>query len=144
MYFLSIYVYKMSVYKISLEKAVSDGDIDAVTKLLDTENITQDRITNLKKSIEKKKDPNNVFTLLNVSAPASDTHSDYVKIDNMLDNYNAVEIVDKSANPTLNRDVQNTIRRFLGGKKTRRSRKNKSNKTKSKKSKRTNKRKPRK
>jgi len=144
MYFLSIYVYKMSVYKISLEKAVSDGDIDAVTKLLDTENITQDRITNLKKSIEKKKDPNNVFTLLNVSAPASDTHSDYVKIDNMLDNYNAVDTLDKSANPTLNRDVQNTIRRFLGGKKTRRSRKNKSNKTKSKKSKRTNKRKPRK
>jgi len=139
MYFLSIYVYKMS-----LEQAVLKGDIDAVTKLLDTENITQDRITNLKKSIEKKKDPNNVFTLLNVSAPAPDTHSDYVKIDNMLDNYNAVEIVDKSANPTLNRDVQNTIRRFLGGKKTRRSRKNKSNKTKSKKSKRTNKRKPRK
>ena len=133
----------MSVYKISLEKAVSDGDIPVVTKLLDTEeNITQDRITNLKKSIEKKKDPNNVFTLLNVSAP--DTHSDYVKIDNMLDNYNAVEIVDKSANPTLNRDVQNTIRRFLGGKKTRRSRKNKSKKTKSKKSKRTNKRKLRK
>ena len=144
MYFLSIYVYKMYVYKISLEKAVSDGDIDAVTKLLDTENITQDRITNLKKSIEeKKKDPyTNVFTLLNVSAP--DTHSDYVKIDNMLDNYNAVEIVDKSANPTLNRDVQNTIRRFLGGKKTRKSRKNKSKKTKSKKTKRTNKRKPRK
>jgi len=140
MYFLSIYVYKMS-----LEQAVLKGDIDAVTKLLDTEeNITQDRITNLKKSIEKKKDPNNVFTLLNVSAPAPDTHSDYVKIDNMLDNYNAVEIVDKSANPTLNRDVQNTIRRFLGGKKTRKSRKNKSNKTKSKKSKRTNKRKPRK
>ena len=132
----------MYVYKISLEKAVSDGDIDAVTKLLDTENITQDRITNLKKSIKKKKDPNNVFTLLNVSAP--DTHSDYVKIDNMLDNYNAVEIVDKSANPTLNRDVQNTIRRFLGGKKTRKSRKNKSKKTKSKKSKRTNKRKLRK
>ena len=133
----------MSVYKISLEKAVSDGDIPVVTKLLDTEeNITQDRITNLKKSIEKKKDPNNVFTLLNVSAP--DTHSDYVKIDNMLDNYNAVEIVDKSANPTLNRDVQNTIRRFLGGKKTRKSRKNKSKKTKSKKSKRTNKRKLRK
>jgi len=133
----------MSVYKISLEKAVSDGDITVVTKLLDTEeNITQDRITNLKKSIKKKKDPNNVFTLLNVSAP--DTHSDYVKIDNMLDNYNAVEIVDKSANPTLNRDVQNTIRRFLGGKKTRKSRKNKSKKTKSKKSKRTNKRKLRK
>jgi len=133
----------MSVYKISLEKAVSDGDIPVVTKLLDTEeNITQDRITNLKKSIKKKKDPNNVFTLLNVSAP--DTHSDYVKIDNMLDNYNAVEIVDKSANPTLNRDVQNTIRRFLGGKKTRKSRKNKSKKTKSKKSKRTNKRKLRK
>jgi hypothetical protein len=133
----------MSVYKISLEKAVSDGDIPVVTKLLDTEeNITQDRITNLKKSIKKKKDPNNVFTLLNVSAP--DTHSDYVKIDNMLDNYNAVEIVDKSANPTLNRDVQNTIRRFLGGKKTRKSRKNKSKKTKSKKSKRINKRKLRK
>ena len=144
MYFLSIYVYKMSVYKISLKKAVSDGDIPAVTKLLDTENITQDRITNLKKSIEeKKKDPyTNVFTLLNVSAP--DNHSDYVKIDNMLDNYNAVEIVDKSANPTLNRDVQNTIRRFLGGKKTRKSRKNKSKKTKSKKSKRINKRKLRK
>ena len=134
----------MSVYKISLKKAVSDGDIPAVTKLLDTENITQDRITNLKKSIEeKKKDPyTNVFTLLNVSAP--DNHSDYVKIDNMLDNYNAVEIVDKSANPTLNRDVQNTIRRFLGGKKTRKSRKNKSKKTKSKKSKRINKRKLRK
>jgi len=56
-------------------------------------------------------------------------------IDKLLDNYNAVEIVDKSANPTLNRDVQNTIRRFLGGKKTRKSRKNKSKKTKSKKSK---------
>lgn len=129
----------------SLEQAVLKGDIDAVTKLLDTEeNITQDRITNLKKSIEKKKDPNNVFTLLNVSAPAPNTHSNYIAIDKLLDNYNAVEIVDKSANPTLNRDVQNTIRRFLGGKKTRRSRKNKSNKTKSKKSKRTNKRKPRK
>lgn len=131
----------------SLEKAVSDGDIPAVTKLLDTEeNITQDRITNLKKSIEeKKKDPyTNVFTLLNVSAPASDTHNDYVKIDNMLDNYSAVDTLDKSANPTVNRDVQNTIRGFLGGKKTRKSRKNKSRKTKSKKSKRTNKRKPRK
>mgnify|MGYP003999104961 FL=1 len=139
MYFLSIYVYKMYVYKISLEKAVSDGDIDAVTKLLDTENITQDRITNLKKSIEeKKKDPyTNVFILLNVSAPAPapNTHSNYMAIDKLLDNYNAVEIVDKSANPTLNRDVQNTIRRFLGGKKTRKSRKNKSKKTKSKKSK---------
>ena len=131
----------------SLEKAVSDGDIPAVTKLLDTEeNITQDRITNLKKSIEeKKKDPyTNVFTLLNVPVSAPDTHTDYVKIDNMLDNYSAVDTVDKLTKSTLNRDVQNAIRDFLGGKKTRKSRKNKSKKTKSKKAKRTNKRKPRK
>jgi hypothetical protein len=131
----------------SLEHAVLEGDISAVTKLLNTEkNITQDRITNLKKSIEqKKKDPyTNVFTLLNVPVSAPDTHSDYVKIDNMLDIYSAVDTLDKSANPTLNRDVQNDIRGFVGGKKTRKSRKNKSKKTKSKKTKRTNKRKPRK
>jgi len=131
----------------SLEHAVLEGDISAVTKLLNTEkNITQDRITNLKKSIEqKKKDPyTNVFTLLNVPVSAPDTHTDYMKIDNMLDIYSAVDSVDKSANPTLNRDVKNLIRGFVGGKKTRKSRKNKSKKTKSKKTKRTNKRKPRK
>ena len=48
-------MYRYCPDKISLEKAVSDGDIPAVTKLLDTENITQDRITYLKKSIEEKK-----------------------------------------------------------------------------------------
>lgn len=130
----------------SLEQAVLNGDIPAVTTLLNTEKITQDRIAHLKKSIEeKKKDPyTNVFTLLNVPVSAPDTHTDYVKIDNMLDNYSAVDTVDKLTKSTLNRDVQNAIRDFLGGKKTRKSRKNKSKKTKSKKTKRTNKRKPRK
>ena len=129
----------------SLEHAVLEGDISAVTKLLNTEkNITQDRITNLKKSIEqKKKDPyTNVFTLLNVPVSAPDSHTDYVKIDNMLDNYSAVITMNNASN----RDVDNHIRSFLGGKKTikRRVKKSKSKKTKSKKAKRTNKRKPRK
>lgn len=139
MYFLSLYVYKMS-----LEQAVLDGDIPAVTKLLNTENITQDRITALKNSIEKKKDPNNVFNLLDTTAP--DNHKDYVKIDKMLDNYSAVDTVDKLTKSTLYRDIKNTIQSFLGGKKTikRRVKKSKSKKTKSKKAKRTNKRKPRK
>ena len=98
----------------------------------------------LKKSIEeKKKDPyTNVFTLLNVPVSAPDSHTDYVKIDNMLDNYSAVITMNNASN----RDVDNHIRSFLGGKKTikRRVKKSKSKKTKSKKAKRTNKRKPRK
>lgn len=129
----------------SLEHAVLEGDISAVTNLLNTEkNITQHIITKLKKSIEeKKKDPyTNVLTLLNVPVSAPDSHTDYVKIDNMLDNYSAVITMNNASN----RDVDNHIRSFLGGKKTikRRVKKSKSKKTKSKKAKRTNKRKPRK
>ncbi len=126
----------------SLEQAVLKGDIPTVSELLNTENITQDRITKLKKSIKTKKEPDDVFSLLDTSAP--DTHTHYITIDKMLDNYSTVDTMDKASKYKLKIDNLKSIRGFLGGKKTKKSRKNKSKKTKSKKAKRTYKRRPRK
>ena len=126
----------------NLKQSVLQRNTSDVTKSLNTQDVTQDTITDLKKSIKKKKDPNDVLNLLDTSGRNS--HIDYKNIDNMLNNYIAVDTMRKASNVKWNRDIDNTIRSFLGGKKTRKSRKNRTKETKSKKAKRTNKRKPRK
>jgi hypothetical protein len=126
----------------NLKQSVLQRNTSDVTKSLNTQDVTQDTITDLKKSIKRKKDPNDVLNLLDTSGRNS--HIDYKNIDNMLNNYIAVDTMRKASNVKWNRDIDNTIRSFLGGKKTRKSRKNRTKETKSKKAKRTNKRKPRK
>ena len=126
----------------TLKQSVLQRNTSDVTKSLNTQDVTQDTITDLKKNIKRKKDPNDVLNLLDTSSRNS--HIDYENIDNMLNNYIAVNTMRKASNVKWNRDIDNTIRSFLGGKKTRKSRKNRTRETKSKKAKRTNKRKPRK
>mgnify|MGYP000451104014 FL=1 len=126
----------------TLKQSVLQRNTSDVTKSLNTQDVTQDTITDLKKNIKRKKDPNDVLNLLDTSSRNS--HIDYENIDNMLNNYIAVNTMRKASNVKWNRDIDNTIRSFLGGKKTRKSRKNRTKETKSKKAKRTNKRKPRK
>tara|TARA_Y100000389_G_C17432476_1_gene503525 strand:- start:1336 stop:1719 length:384 start_codon:yes stop_codon:yes gene_type:complete len=126
----------------NLKQSVLQRNTSDVTKSLNTQDVTQDTITDLKKSIKRKKDPNDVLNLLDTSGRNS--HIDYKNIDNMLNNYIAVDTMRKASNVKWNRDIDNTIRSFLGGKKTRKSRKNRTKETKSKKAKRTNKHKPRK
>lgn len=126
----------------NLKQSVLQRNTSDVIKSLNTQDVTRDTITDLKKSIKRKKDPNDVLNLLDTSGRNS--HIDYKNIDNMLNNYIAVDTMRKASNVKWNRDIDNTIRSFLGGKKTRKSRKNRTKETKSKKAKRTNKRKPRK